>query len=910
MLPIKRVVVVLMLITVGGLAWYFSDSLDKKIDYNTQVKPIFNRKCISCHGGVKSKSNFSLLFREDALKPAKSGKYPIVPGHPGKSEMIRRITERDEDERMPYKHAPLTKEEISILKKWIKQGAEWGEHWAYVPVKKPALPGVDNKWIRNEIDQFVFQKLKEEKLKPSPEANKQTLLRRVSLDLIGVPAEENIAKKYLNDKSDKAYENLVNDLLSSKKYGEKWTSMWLDLSRYADTKGFEKDPGRNIWEYRDWLIHAFNDDKPYDQFLIEQLAGDLFPDPTDAQYIATGFHRNTVTNDEGGTDNEEYRTAAVIDRVNTTWTALMSTTFGCVQCHSHPYDPIHHDEYYKFMAFFNNSRDCDSQEDYPLLRLYEKDDSIEAIRIKEWLKQNATPEEAKTNYKLLKTWEPVTTSFERTDKYVNCELRDTKWLVIRKTSQFRMKQIDLSDKTYFLFRYRGFPTDGVWTIHLDSLNGPVWTTINVPETKGQSEIVGFDVNPVPGKHDLYFSYFSKKLEKDDFTSLILDWFYFGQPFPGKGKPDYDSTYSSFMRLLNKPVKTTPIMVDNSNDLARETNVFERGNWLVKGDKVSADVPKLFSAIQKNGTKNRMDLALWLTNKQHPLTARTMVNRLWEQIFGNGIVETLEDFGSQGITPTHKELLDWLAWKFMNDYNWSIKKMIREIVMSATYRQQSNVNDELSEKDPYNKFYARGPRVRLSAEQVRDQALFISGLLSDKMYGPGIMPFQPEGIWNSPYSPDKWRQSTGEDQYRRALYIYIKRTAGYPSMITFDGTSREVCAARRIRTNTPLQALVTLNDSVYIEIARSFAYRLQKEIGNDVGQQIIRGYELATGHAITQSELAVLMDLYNKGLAKFKTDKDKTCEMIGVNDEHNDPGTAALVVVANAILNLDEVVTKL
>jgi hypothetical protein len=300
----------------------------------------------------------------------------------------------------------------------------------------------------------------------------------------------------------------------------------------------------------------------------------------------------------------------------------------------------------------------------------------------------------------------------------------------------------------------------------------------------------------------------------------------------------------------------------------------------------------------------------LTDKQHPLTARTMVNRIWEQFFGNGIVETLEDFGSQGISPTHKELLDWMAWQFLNDYNWSIKKMIKAIVMSATYRQQSKVTDDLLKKDPYNKFYARGPRVRLTAEQVRDQALFVSGLLSKKMYGPAVMPYQPEGVWNSPYSGEQWRQSKGEDQYRRAIYTYWKRTAGYPSMMTFDGTQREICVARRIRTNTPLQALVTLNDSAYIEMARAFAYQLQKGAREDVAEQISTGYELATGHTINENNLAVLMDLYKKGLAKFKEDKEKTCEMIGVNDEHNNAETAALVVVCNAILNLDEVVTKM
>jgi hypothetical protein len=316
----------------------------------------------------------------------------------------------------------------------------------------------------------------------------------------------------------------------------------------------------------------------------------------------------------------------------------------------------------------------DAEEDYPLLRRYEKEDSTEALRIKEWLFQNAPADEEQKNIMhCLKHGSPLLLLLKGQIKYDNCELRDTKRLVIRKRSTFRMQEIDLSDKTYFLFRYKGYPKDGVCTIHLDSLNGPVWKVINVPETKGESKIFGVDVEPVTGKHDLYFSYFSKKLEKEDFTSLILDWFHFGQPFPGKGKPGYDSTYSSYMRLLNKPVKTTPVMFENSTDLTRETNVFERGNWLVKGDKVEADVPKLFSPIEKSGMKNRMDLALWLTDKKHPLTARTMVNRLWEQIFGNGIVETLEDFGTQGIPPTHKELLDWMAWQFMNDENWSIKK---------------------------------------------------------------------------------------------------------------------------------------------------------------------------------------------------------------------------------------------
>ena len=369
------------IVLLGIIVFLMFSMRRQTVDFNAQVKPIFNKKCITCHGGVRRKAGFSLLFRAEALMKNESGKPAIIPGDPEHSEMIRRLTLKDPEERMPYKHEALSKDEIEILKKWIKEGAVWGDHWAYVAVKpvevpKPKsslfglIPAKKIEWAKNDIDYFIYDKLKQEKLSPSPAADKATLLRRVSLDLIGMPAPENLSQKFLNDRSDTAYENLVDSLLASKHYGERWTSMWLDLARYADTKGYEKDGGRSIWRYRDWLINAFNNDEPYNKFLTEQIAGDLLPNPTDAQYIATAFQRNSMTNDEGGTDNEEFRTAAVLDRVNTTWEALMGTTFACVQCHSHPYDPFKHDEYYKFMAFYNDTRDEDSYADYPLLRTY------------------------------------------------------------------------------------------------------------------------------------------------------------------------------------------------------------------------------------------------------------------------------------------------------------------------------------------------------------------------------------------------------------------------------------------------------------------------------------------------------------------------------------------------------------
>jgi hypothetical protein len=685
--------------------------------------------------------------------------------------------------------------------------------------------------------------------------------------------------------------------------------MWMDLARYADTKGYERDDSRSIWHYRDWVIHAFNDDKPYDQFLTEQIAGDLLPDPSDAQLIATAFHRNTMTNDEGGTDNEEFRTAAVLDRVNTTWEALMGTSFACVQCHSHPYDPFTHDEYYKFMAFFNDSRDEDTYADYPLLRQYSEKDSTKLEIVSSWVEQNSSPQKAKEVHTFLKTWQPSVNSI-KADQFVNSELQDTKWLIFRNHAVARLRQIDLDQKNLLIYRYIGMVKGGKWTIHLDSAAGPVLKTILVDTTKGGAWEIAKTSLPVShGVHDLFFTYLNPNLKKPDDSGMEFDWFYFTQTLPGANKAGYDSVQKYFWHLLKAEASTTPIMMDNPAGMHRESHVFERGNWLVKGKEVKPDVPHSLNPLPENAPHNRLGLAQWLTSKQNPLTARTIVNRLWEQLFGTGLVETLEDLGTQGASPTHRELLDWLSWKLMYEYHWSIKNLLKEIVMSATYRRDSRLTPEQLGKDIMNRLYARGARVRLSDEQVADQALAISGLLSEKMYGPSVMPYQPTGIWLSPWNGQDWRESTGGDQYRRALYTYWKRTAPYPSMMSFDGVAREVCTSRRIRTNTPLQALVTLNDSFYLVAARHFAYRMQETAGKDVRQAISKGYELAMYKPISNSKLEALVKLYDESLNQFKNDKDKTCETVGLMDEHNNPETAALVVVANAMLNLDELITK-
>jgi hypothetical protein len=741
-------------------------------------------------------------------------------------------------------------------------------------------------------------------------ADTPTLLRRLSLDLIGMLPSPGVAQQFLRSKdSIRAYEVLVDSLLASPHFGERWTAMWLDLARYADTKGYESDGGRNIWQYRDWVIKAFNSDKPYAEFIKEQIAGDLVPDPDDAQYIATAFHRNTMTNDEGGTDNEEFRTAAVLDRVNNTWESLMGTTFACVQCHSHPYDPFKHEEYYKFLAYFNNTRDEDVDTEYPVLKHFTAEEKKELDALTEWIAKEDGVEEAKKTSLFLRTGQPATYS-TTADKLVNAVIDNNNVaLHFRNQASARLQQVDLQNVNQLVYKYATFTKGGLMRMNLDSVNGPMLASWKVRDS-GKYQIVTINFPQQTGVHDVYFSYHNPAVTDKGKMLVFFDWFRFGQQLFDQGKPGAKQNEQAFISLLNSQVPTTPVMVENPPGMRRKSYVFERGAWTAKGQEVSPGVPGIMNAAMPAGAPaNRMGLALWLTDKKNPLVSRTIVNRLWEQLFGTGIVETLEDMGTQGMTPTHQELLDHLSWKLMNDHNWSLKKLMKELVMSATYRQDSKLGKESTDKDPFNKFYARASRLRLTAEQLRDQHLCVSGSINPKMYGPSVMPWQPDGIWLSPYNSARWQTSSGSDQYRRAVYTYWKRTSPYPSMIAFDGAQRVMCMARRIRTNTPLQALVTLNDSAYVDMARHFARRMQQEGGNDVRKQIARGYELMLYKPIPADKLAVFSTLYETALKEFKPDADKTCEMIGMNYPTNKPETAALIVVANAMLNLDEVVMR-
>ncbi len=874
-----------------------SCSFGHKISYSNDVKPILNKHCLACHGGVQKKGGFSLLFKEEAFAKGESGKYGIIPGDAKSSEMIKRLTHKDIDERMPYQKDPLSKDEIKILTDWIDQGAEWTDHWAYVPIKKPTVYRGGGSWAVNDIDHFISNTAQAAELTPMDKADESTLSRRLGLDIIGVP---------YSDTSNLTIPTLIDTLLNSPKYGEKWASMWLDLARYADTKGYERDDNRSIWRYRDWLINAINKDMPYDEFITKQLAGDLLDNPTEDDLVATAYHRNTMTNDEGGTENEEYRVAAVIDRVNTTWDAFMGTTFACVQCHSHPYDPFRHEDYYKFMAFFNNTRDEDTYHDYPVIRHLNDSLKNELTKLEHYIEEvDANRKTEIVNF--IKTLQPTVNSIQAVN-LVNSALNDTKFLAMRKNGQATIPNIDLTGVNTVIFQARTTVEKGILTIRKNNQEGKVIATIHL-KAEGSSDWRNFTfpLDTVNGKCDLHFSYNIPNLTDVNKEGVFFNWFHFTKEFPGQNHPNYENNKKLFNDLLTVRTPSTPIMLDNPKHMFRSTHVFDRGSWLSKGEKVNASIPEIFQNPNQKYPDNRLGLAQWMTSKENPLVARTMVNRVWEQLFGTGLVETLEDLGSQSMPSPHVPLLDYLSYQFMTEYKWSVKRLIKEIVSSATYQQDSYVTEDHKAKDPFNKLFARGPRVRLSGEQLRDQALYIAGLLSNKMCGPPVMPFQPDGIWSSPYSGNRWIISEGEDKYRRAIYTFWKRTSPYPSMMTFDGVGREVCVARRIRTNTPLQALVTMNDSVYIDLSNQFAISVI-HAKKQTEEQIKLAFERATGKTIKDNQLTVLMNLYESTRTKYTTNKG-LLKNIPDQKDVDKITFASMAVVCNAILNLDEVVVK-
>lgn len=994
-------IVCLVLATIGGLLTWHSvagtHATAALVDFNRDIRPILNQNCISCHGGVKKQAGVSFVYREEALGKGKSGRATVVPGSPGSSELIARVTSRDPEVRMPYHAPPLPAKQIALLKEWIREGAVWAEYWSFVPPKPQALPAVKNTvWPKQPLDRFILARLEKEDLSPSAEADKTALLRRVSFDLTGLPPTPEELAGFLADTSPTAYEKQVDRLLGSPHYGERWASMWLDLARYADSKGYEKDASREMWPYRDWVIEAFNRNLPYDQFVITQLAGDLLPNATLADRIATAFQRQTPANDEGGTDDEEFRVVAVMDRVATTWSVLNGVTMNCVQCHSHPYEPIRHAEYYKFLAFYNTSRDADLIDDSPTLPVPKSLSSrAQAEELEDHARQ-LLPEIVQQGRFLAERSEwtplPIATAMdsevpalERSLERQEAAQRKNEAIPGFDLPANKLRKIHrqgVAEAVAQLKRAQHAPETplevqhgqvfAVGTIPLRSTfemsTGPLSdadavTALRVevpaenPGTALHSPEEGFLVDrfdawlvaPTGTEKKIGFRYFLQDSE-DNLAAAILakdspGWFAANSKlFRTRwmiALPDeplrvqsgthlrlqltsagllvrhvrldtsHDEGWAALAKdqafaakvaaladaetqLAKIPSVPLPVMVEEPAYERRQTLEFERGNFLTKtGPPLSPDVPALFPKLPEQAPRDRLVMARWFFAPAQPLTARVAVNRYWEQLFGTGIVETLEDFGSAGQPPSHPELLDWLALHFQNDLHWDMKALLRELVTSATYRQSARVTPALLERDPRNRLLARGPQQRLTAEMVRDQALLASGLLAATLGGPPVMPPQPAGLWMSVYNDSKWIDATGPDRYRRALYTFLKRTVIYPSFATFDAADHVVSLARRLPTNTPLQALVTLNDPVYQEAAEALAHRMLG-VPDPLEARLNYGARCVLSRDLSPKELAALVSFYRDARAMTQVPKDDV---------------ATFAEVARALLNFDAALTR-
>lgn len=803
----------------------------RKIEYTRDILPILSTHCFQCHGPDEKmrKAKLRLDVAAGATAELKAGRHAVVPGNVEKSALVDRIF-ADAEDRMPPARFPkqLNDAQKQLLKQWVAEGGRYQQHWSFVPPARPPVPALKNPgWVRNPIDAFILARLEAEGLQPSAEADRYTLARRAAIDLTGLPPSLEAVDRFVNDPRPDAYERFVDEMLASPSYGERWAQVWLDLARYADSNGYADDKPRSIWKYRDWVIDALNRNMPFDQFTAEQLAGDMLPKPSIDQIIATGFHRNTLTNDEGGTNDEEFRTAAVVDRVNTTAQVWMGLTMGCAQCHDHKYDPLSQEEYYKFYAILNQTEDADRGDDSPFISVL----SPAQQQRKAELEKQVADLEAKLNGAdaaldaAQQKWE-ATTAKDKLPKNVQGILAIE---VAKRTP---------AQKTELLKYFRSI----------------------APETKAT---------------------------RDQIAALKQ------QIAPLAGV-------------------TTLIMRELPQQNQRKTAILIRGNFLDRGKEVGPGTPAVLPALS-NEKLDRLALAHWLTDPKHPLTGRVTVNRLWEQIFGIGLVETPDDFGIRGKLPSHPELLDWLATEYAS--HWDSKQMLKLIVTSATYRQSSRVTPGLIEKDPNNRLYARGPRFRSSAEVVRDQALNASGQLSVKMYGPPVRPPRPKLGLNAAFGgATDWEPSPGEDRYRRALYTLWRRTTPYPSMVAFDAPSRNVCTITRAKTNTPLQAFVTLNDPVYVEIAQALARRIVKEGGPSDAERAAYGFRLCVTRPPKDVELKRLIDLYQKTRAELSKNKTEATDLatvpLGPLPLQMDPvDLASWTVVSNVMLNLDELFMK-
>ena len=828
---------------------------EEKISFNRDIRPILSENCYYCHGPDEKnrEEDLRLDIRAAAIKAG-----AIVPGKPEESDLIERIFTDDETEIMPppKAHKILSSTQKELLKRWITEGAEYEEHWAFVAPKRPAVPAVKSKGASfgNTIDAFVLEKLEQAGAQLSPPADPHTLIRRVTLDLTGLPPAPAEVAAFVNacrnadgsgcTISKEAYEALVDRLLASPAYGEHMASTWLDYARYADSHGFQSDSSRVMWPWRDWVIRAFNENKPFDQFTIEQLAGDLLPQPTNPQLVATGFHRNHRLNGEGGLIPEEWHVENVIDRVDTTGATWLGLTLGCARCHDHKYDPVSQKEFYQMFAFFNNINETG-------VAVGAKNRSggnfDPVIRV-------GTPEQLKRSKELETKIAQVTAELGKANKAI------------------AKAQSDWEKNT---------------RVHSQ-------TPANIKKI--------IEIEP-------------KKRDKKQAEQLSK---YFRETIdhPGKQLTTELADLQKELALLDQSTPVTMVMEELPKP--RPAYILHRGQYTDKGDEVFANTPAVLPPLPANAPRNRLTLARWIVAPENPLTARVWVNRQWERFFGNGIVKSSENFGMQSEPPSHPELLDWLATEFVNS-GWDMKAMQKRMVMSATYRQSSDVkglSPALLEKDPYNRLLARAPRLRLSAESVRDQALTISGMLDRKIGGPSVRPYMPNGVWDetSVYGDLRnYKHDPNGGLYRRTLYTIRKRTSAPPTMLLFDAPTREICTVKRSNTNTPLQALSLLNEVTYVEAARVLGQRMMKEGGSTAAQRLSWGFSNATLREPTDQELAVLQKSFARHLATYRAAPQEAAKLIDAGDSPVatlDPiELAAYTVCANVILNLDEIITR-
>lgn len=939
---------------------------DESVNINQQVRSLLSNKCFACHGpdSEARAADLRLDTREGALD------WAIDLDDPESSEVIQRVTSEDEDTVMPPpKHGKaLTKSEVDLLKKWIADGAQYVKHWSYEsPAKAPIQPvGVEG---GNEIDGFILAKLKQRSLSFSERAERTTLIRRLALDVTGLPPTPEEVAQFVEDSSPDAYEKLVDYYLAQDSFGERWASVWLDLARYADSAGYAEDKPRTIWAFRDYVIESYNRNVPFDQFTIEQLAGDLMENATDETRIATAFHRNTLTNSEGGTSDEEFRSAAVVDRVNTTMAVWMGTTMACAQCHTHKYDPITQHEYFQFYDFLNQTADNDRPNETPVLPVYSPEQNKQREQLQKKLEALAKRlETVPSDEELSNARTRLIESFDKPvkgNKVIVSLPGKNRILSLAEVQVFtrvdgELKNVATEGKAKQSSVGYGGPaklandgnTEGNFekksVTHTNSESNPWWElTLNESveiesihifhrtDNNLSSRSNGLEVSVVNQLGESVWATTVQNVGKKD-DHLVV------QPIPSDLVPVLSNKASatpeqtkrldeivlnqarlavraqskSLQKRLDaiRPRTTVPVLEELPEKSRRVTKVQIRGNFLDTGDTVVAGTPEVFHPFPE-GPRNRLTLAKWLVDEKNPLTARVIVNRYWEQIFGVGLVETSEEFGAQGELPSHPKLLDWLAVDFVEN-GWDRKRLVKQLVMSFAYQQTSKASSDLLELDPRNRLLARGPRNRLTAEMIRDQALAVSGLLSKKMYGAPVQPPQPK-VGLKPAFTGKttdWTDSVGENRYRRGIYTEWRRSAPYPSMSTFDVNNREVCEVRRVTTNTPLQALVTLNDPVYVEAAQALARRVVGATCETTEDRVKLTFQSCLIREPSAAEIKRILALYEMTRKHFEsaTEDAKLLATDPLNPPSKDADLVELATwttIANVILNLDEMLMK-